>query len=294
MSQIIDGSNKPKKTFKFNKKIAIGIALSLLAVSIVTVGFLFFKPNNNQQDASSDPVYQQMRDSMKNKGITYTEDDYNKDKKIIEESTDKDGNLKISEENKANLSNAYQQSLSANDKALQAANELTGTNVSSTDDVQSYIVDKVNKMTAFINTDYGWPTSDYDDTYDTFRDYIHQLDKYASYGTDMENWYDGQFTLDYQATILRYSAFTQEQYTISNNSATGHESLLKNWYVAGHPNFGRIYDYSLEQNDIEFDDGTISNLQARIVTDNGAYLLYLKAYNSDSDSFYELIDIKQL
>ncbi len=37
---------------------------------------------------------------MKNKGINYTEDDYNKDKKIIEESTDKDGNLKISEENK--------------------------------------------------------------------------------------------------------------------------------------------------------------------------------------------------
>lgn len=292
MNNIIDGSNK--KNFKINKKIVIGIVLSLLVISIVAAGLLFFKPGNSQQDTSSDPVYQQMKDSMKNKGITYTEDDYNKDKKIIEESTDENGNLKISEENKANLSSAYQESLSANDKALKTANELTGTNVSSTDDVQNCIVDKVNKMTAFINTDYGWPTSEYDDTYDTFRDYIHQLDKYASYGTDMENWYDGQFTLDYQSTILRYSAFAQEQYTISNNSATGHGSLLKNWYAAGHPNFGKIYDCSLEQNDIEFDDGTISNLQARIVTDNGAYLVYLKAYNSDNESLYELFDIKQL
>ena len=294
MSSIIDGSNKSKKTFKFNKKVVIGIVSAASVIAILAVGLIFLKPSNKQQDTSSDVVYQQMRDSMKDKGITYTEEDYNKDKEILDSSTDENGNLKISEESKANLSDAYKESLSANDKALQAANELTGTNISSADDVQSYIVDKVNKMTAFINTDYGWPSSDYDDTYDTFRDYIHQLDKYASYGTDMENWYDGQFTLDYQATILRYSAFTQEQYTISNNAASGHENLLKNWYAAGHPNFGKIYDYSLEQNDIDLDDNTISNLQARIVTDNGSYLVYLKAYNSDSDSFYELVDIKQL
>lgn len=294
MGPIIDGSNKSKKTFKSNKKIVIGIVSAVSVIAIIAVGLVFLKPSNKQQDTSSDNVYQQMRDSMKNKGITYTEEDYNKDKEILDSSTDENGNLKISEESKANLSDAYKESLSANDKALKAANELTGTNISSADDVQSYIVDKVNKMTAFINTDYGWLTSNYDDTYDTFRDYIHQLDKYASYGTDMENWYDGQFTLDYQATILRYSAFSQEQYTISNNAASGHENLLKSWYAAGHPNFGKIYDCSLEQNDIDLDDNTISNLQARIVTDNGSYLVYLKAYNSDSDSFYELVDIKQL
>lgn len=349
MSDIIDGTNKkPKRQHKMPSKKSVIILASAAAVVIVAfVCLSLFRNNNTSSDTdSSDAIYQQLSDEFSKKGISYTEQDYEKDKPIIDKSIDPDtGVISIDESDVSNLSDAYQQMLADNDTALNSANEAAGIDTSNTSDgssvipddtgnngttngdtgnsssdnssssdsgnnsssndndgasptstlaIQKYIINKVSTMTSFINSSYGWSTDAYGDPYDSFRDYISSLDKYAQNGTSMENWYEGQYTLDEQATLLRYCAYTSTQYTISTQ-VSGVDFLLKNWYAAGHPSFTKIYSISFTQSYITLSDDVTSSLQASIVTDNGSYLVYLTPRTGDDgSSYYELIDIKQL
>lgn len=283
--EIIDGSNKPKK--KVNKKLLVTCVIGVAVVAAIAFGvYSIFVAKNYEPQPEQDKVYQDIRDSYKEKNIDYSYDDYKKDKEILDKS-----NGNPSEEEKANLSGSYHKAMSSDEKAVNDANELTGVKDQTPDTVKSYILTKVDDMSTFIESNYGWSSYD-DENYASFKEYITNLDKYACYGTSMDNWYE-DYTLDYQANILRYSAYTQQQYSLSLNTS-GNDIVLKQWYLAGHPRFSKIYSFTLENNDVELDENNISNLQARVVTDNGSYIVYLKAYITDSSSYYELIDIKQL
>lgn len=277
------------------------IVVAVLVVIGITAGALYMnhkQPATNQINEAQQ--YQQLKDSFAVQGITYTKEDYNQDKDIINSSIDENGKIVISPEQQKKLSNAYKQSVNKNQQILDLTNSrYLIKDVSTVAQVQDLVVDKVNAMLQFIANDYGWPESKYHgQQHSTAKNYIHQLEQYAMYGTPMDNLFPRVKSLDKQAAELRISAYDEEPYSITNFLSDGREHYLIEWYKAGHPSLGKITSFTLTNKHIKLpgDEYDFSDLQAYISSSYGDFVVYLKPYNAQSDkgsvvSTYRIFDI---
>lgn len=283
---------KPKRQKK-KPYIFIGsIIVAVLVVIGIIAGALYMthkQPTTNQ--INEEQQYQQLKDSFAVQGITYTKEDYNQDKDIINSAIDESGKIVISPEQQEKLSNTYKRSVNKNQQILQAANEFTGIKgISTVEQVQDYIVDKVNTMLQFIADDYGLPQDKYGKLYDSARGYNRQLDAYATKQTPMENAIHG-ISLEEQVNELRLAAYENVRYSIEHTHVFGRERYLVDWYKLGHPSLGKITSFTLTNKPTWLDKTVISNLQAHISSSTGNFVVYLTAKENSAVSTYALIDI---
>lgn len=284
---------KPKQQKK-KPYIFIGsIVVAVLVVIGITAGAICMihkQPVTSQ--INEEQQYQQLKDSFAVQGITYTKEDYDQDKDIINSSIDESGKIVISPEQQEKLSNAYRRSVNKNQQELDAANNFYRVkDMSTVAQVQDYIVDKVNTMLQFIADNYGWPDSKHRKEYEAANEYTRQLEQYAMYKTPMENPYGKRFPLDEQAAELRCSAYLGMRHTIANDITKNREDFLVEWYKLGHPSLGKITSFTLTNKRIITKSGRPSHLQAHITSSTGRYVVYLMMRISDDESTYKLFDI---
>ena len=289
-------NKQKKKPYVFISSIIVAV----LVVIGITAGALYM--NHKQSTANQtneEQQYEQLKDLFTVQGITYTKEDYDQDKDIINSATDENGKINLSTEQQEQLSSAYKKLLNKNQKILdETSNRFRIKDVSTVAQVQDLVVDKVNAMLRYIADDYGWPIEKYDRQYDGQRAYVRKLDKFATKGTPMTNKYSNIKTLEQQATELRISAYDEEKYSIVNYLSTGREHYLEEWYKAGHPSLGKISSFILTNKHIKIPgrDYDYSDLQAYITSSTGNFVVYLKAYNASFSggrnvSTYRIFDI---
>lgn len=283
---------KPNKQKKKPYALIASIVVAVLVVVGVTVGAIYIahnKPATSQ--INEEQQYQQLKDSFAVQGITYTKEDYDQDKDIINSSVDESGKITISPEQQKQLSNAYRRSVNKNQQELDTANNFYRVkDMSTVEQVQDYVVDKVNTMLKYIADDYGMPKNEYGDFYDNARKYNRKLDQYAMYRTPMNNPYD-TISLDKQANELRCSAYFCKPHSAANNLSRGREDFLVEWYKLGHPSLGKITSFTLTNKRIITKSGRPSHLQAHITSSAGKYVVYLMMRISNDESTYKLFDI---
>lgn len=290
---------KPKQQKKKPYVFIASIAVAVLVVIGVTAGALYMnhkQPATNQ--INEEQQYEQLKDLFTVQGITYTKEDYDQDKDIINSATDENGKINLGTEQQKHLSSAYKKLLNNNQKILDVTNRLYRVkDVSTVAQVQDLVVDKVNAMLRYIADDYGWPESKYGKVYNGARKYIRQLDKFATDGTSMTNKFPLMKSLEKQAAELRVSAYDEEQYSIRNYRSDGREHYLEEWYKAGHPSLGKITSFILTNKHIKLpEEDRFSDLQAYITSSTGNFVVYLKSYNAvykggNSVSSYCIFDI---
>ena len=291
---------KPNKQKKKPYVFISSIIVAVLVVIGITAGALYM--NHKQSTANQtneEQQYEQLKDLFTVQGITYTKEDYDQDKDIINSATDENGKINLSTEQQEQLSSAYKKLLNKNQKILdETSNRFRIKDVSTVAQVQDLVVDKVNAMLRYIADDYGWPIEKYDRQYDGQRAYVRKLDKFATKGTPMTNKYSNIKTLEQQATELRISAYDEEKYSIVNYLSTGREHYLEEWYKAGHPSLGKISSFILTNKHIKIPGRyyDYSDLQAYITSSTGNFVVYLKAYNASFSggrnvSTYSIFDI---
>lgn len=284
----------PNKQKKKPYALITSIAVAVLVVVCVTVGAIYIannKPATNQ--INEEQQFQQLKDSFAVQGITYTKEDYDQDKNIINNSIDESGKITISLEQQKQLSNAYRRSVNKNKQELDAANNLYRVkDMSTVAQVQDYIVDKVNTMLQFIADNYGWPDSEYGKEFEISKKYTRELDQYAMYKTPMKNAYGKMRSLDDQATELRCSAYLGKPHSVANLTMTkNREDFLVEWYKLGHPSLGKITSFTLTNKRIITKSGRPSHLQAHITSSTGRYVVYLMMRINNDESTYKLFDI---
>lgn len=291
---------KPNKQKKKPYVFISSIIVAVLVVIGITAGALYM--NHKQSTANQtneEQQYEQLKDLFTVQGITYTKEDYDQDKDIINSATDENGKINLSTEQQEQLSSAYKKLLNKNQKILdETSNRFRIKDVSTVAQVQDLVVDKVNAMLRYIADDYGWPIEKYDRQYDGQRAYVRKLDKFATKGTPMTNKYSNIKALEQQATELRISAYDEEKYSIVNYLSTGREHYLEEWYKAGHPSLGKISSFILTNKHIKIPGRyyDYSDLQAYITSSTGNFVVYLKAYNASFSggrnvSTYSIFDI---
>ena len=288
-------NKQKKKPYVFISSIIVAV----LVVIGITAGALYM--NHKQSTANQtneEQQYEQLKDLFTVQGITYTKEDYDQDKDIINSATDENGKINLSTEQQEQLSSAYKKLLNKNQKILdETSNRFRIKDVSTVAQVQDLVVDKVNAMLRYIADDYGWPESKYGEDYDGAREYIRQLDKFATDGTSMTNDFPLIKSLEKQATELRISAYDENPYSITNYHSTGREYYLAEWYKAGHPSLGKITSFILTNKHIKIpEEDRFSDLQAYITSSTGNFVVYLESYNAvykggKSVSSYRIFDI---
>lgn len=283
---------KPKQQKKKPYVLIASIVVAVLVIVGITAGAIYIAHNQPAtSQINEEQQYQQLKDSFAVQGIAYTKEDYDQDKDIINSSIDENGKITISPEQQKQLSNAYRRSVNKNKQELDAANNLYRVkDMSTVEQVQDYIVDKVNTMLKYIADDYGWPESKYGKIFDNARKYNRKLEQYAMYGTPMKNPYD-TISLDKQANELRCSAYFCEQHSAANNLTRGREDFLVEWYKLGHPSLGKITSFALTNKRIITKSGRPSHLQAHITSSTGNYVVYLMMRINSIESTYKLFDI---
>ena len=286
---------KPNKQKKKPYIFISSIIVAVLVVIGITAGVMCMthkQPTINQINEVQQ--YQQLKDSFAVQGITYTKEDYDQDKDIINSAIDASGKIVISPEQQKKLSNAYKQSVNKNQQTLDETNKLTSVkDISTVAQVQDLVVDKVNTMLQFIADDYGWPENKYGEKYTRWRNYIKQLDKYAQNETPMESIYSNKFPLSLQANELRLSVYDTIQFSMSNSISEGREFYLVDWYKLGHPSLGKITSFTLTNQRVKITPFVSSNLQAHIASSNGNFIVYLRPGAVHGLSTYLIIDISQ-
>lgn len=275
---IISGDqNSSKKSKKL--PIIIGIIAIIVAVGIIAA-VLFF--------TTRDPNFEKIEDEYKQKGITYTYEDYTKDKQVAEQQTEA-GQAADSKQ----MSDAYQQAKKKNDKILKNMSVDTGVSIDQDGIIQT-ILSKSQETCDYIDNDFGWPTSKYGDEFNAAREYTRQLDKYACYKTSMSNSYEGFKTLDEQADCLRYSTYLAIPYSITNTPSELYRGIYTNYFNAGHPRITNINGMTLEEApNADKINNQMYNLVVTASTNAGMFKVFMISSVTDKGvGSYTVVDYK--
>lgn len=277
---VSDGAQK-------NKKLLFIIGGILVAALIV--GGIFAAVSlsgSGGQGATPDEAdYERTKLIYEAKGISYSKEDYEKDK-AAEEASDP-----------AKKSDAAKQLESGNEQILQDFIDEHFTANVSLDELKQSIIQQTSDFNSWIDNSFGWPASEYPDE-----------EGYGGARQTMAGYCDGmagdEFSHDYDFddevvfAALRYSTAEKEQFHMYYESAQYYD-ILKNYFQIRHPKINEIYDISLislldDTDNLQYFDDVCADLKAVINTDQGNFEVYLSSQISGDAEFYKILDIIQI
>lgn len=280
------------------------IAIAFLAVALIAaVGISFIFKNRIPEDYAT---YEEKAKIYEDQGISYSYEDYEKDKTTIEKLSNGDsinydlesvdGEIEIPEItlpiSSDSMSEPTKQLLGKNDAILEEAAESTMVDTTA-NDVALSIIKQTKDMNAHISTHVGYPDGEWGEEYDGAKKFIDDVLNSMAGNGSFEPLYE--MTVAQTQAELRYAISESIQYNVGNGY-TQYNNILKNWMSMGHPIIETIETISLQAVDnVDFDGVYLNNMEAIIISNGTKYLVSLASQVVDGmDSYYKILDIRKI
>lgn len=320
--QIVDDKDSGESLLKRKRLIKNISIVTGIVLAISVAGFIIFK---DRQPSDYDE-YKTRKEVYTEKGIDYSYEDFQKDKKAIAASEnnnnsnkksnkdsdktttgEQDGseeiggitNKKQDEELRKNeeaereaYSEATKTLLDKNDEILEEKKEETFVDTTS-GEVKRSIINQVKTMNTFIDNHVGFDDKSYGKEYTGVKNYIDSIVNSMSGDDSFEPMYG--LSVEQTQAEVRYSILENIQYHVGNGY-TKYNKCLKNWMKIKHPAINSIQTITFVDTDYDiFDSVYFNNLDAIIVSNGVKYRVNLASQvKDDGTSLYKVLDIKKI